>query len=117
MNILFLRNILILIILLLGQSSFSQVLEQPSFTQDLSILKDLQRQNQTKVDQSLISENQNVTNTDNNPQIDLSQSFHQKELKEKSMLRRYFYTLVGKDLNIYGSNEFSQLQDDSLLFF
>ena len=30
---------------------------------------------------------------------------------------RYFYALIGEDLNIYGSNEFNQPQDDSLLFF
>ena len=33
------------------------------------------------------------------------------------MLMRYFYALIGEDLNIYGSNEFNQPQDDSLLFF
>ena len=33
------------------------------------------------------------------------------------MLMRYFYALSGENLNIYGSNEFNQPQDDSLLFF
>ena len=49
--------------------------------------------------------------------MDLSQSTDQLELNEKSMLMRYFYALIGEDLNIYGSNEFNQTQDDSLLFF
>ncbi|MDC0121911.1 SLBB domain-containing protein, partial [Amylibacter sp.] len=47
----------------------------------------------------------------------LSEGIDQRLVNEKSMLMRYFYALTGEDLNIYGSNEFSQTQDNSLLFF
>jgi hypothetical protein len=72
-----------------------------------SIVNNIPQQDKTIVDQKLISENQNVANTDNNLQIDLSQAIDQREVNEKSMLMRYFYALTGEDLNIYGSNEFN----------
>ena len=86
-------------------------------TENPSILNNIPQQDKTTFDQKLISENQNVANTDNNLQIDLSQAINQRDINEKSMLMRYFYALIGEDLNIYGSNEFNQPQDDSLLFF
>ena len=82
-----------------------------------SIINNLPKQDKNTVDQKQISENQNVASTDNNLQINLSQAINSRDINEKSMLMRYFYALVGEDLNIYGSNEFNQPQDDSLLFF
>ena len=86
-------------------------------TENPSIINNIPQQDKTTFDQKQISENQNVANTDNNLQIDLSQAINQRDINEKSMLMRYFYALIGEDLNIYGSNEFNQPQDDSLLFF
>ena len=121
MNIILLRNLFIFILFFLGQPSFAQSINdtnlQKVLTENQSIINNFPKQDKNTVDQKQISENQNVANTDNNLQIDLSQVSDQRKVNEKSMLMRYFYALIGKDLNIYGSNEFNQPQDDSLLFF
>ena len=121
MNILILRNVLIFTLLILGQPSFAQSTNdanlQKVLTENPSILNNFPKKDKNIIDQKQISENQNVANTDNNLQINLSQAINQKDINEKSMLMRYFYALIGEDLNIYGSNEFNQTQDDSLLFF
>ena len=121
MNILLLRNLFIFILFFLGQPSFAQSINdanlQKVLTENPSIINNFPKQDKNTVDQKQISENQNVANTDNNLQIDLSQVSDQRKVNEKSMLMRYFYALIGEDLNIYGSNEFNQPQDDSLLFF
>jgi len=121
MNILLLRNLFIFTLFFLGQPSFAQSINdanlQKILTENPSIVNKIQQQDKTTFDQKLISENQNVANTDNNLNIDLSKVINQKDINEKSMLMRYFYALSGENLNIYGSNEFNQPQDDSLLFF
>ena len=121
MNILFLRSLFIFILFYFCQPSFAQSYNDADLQELLianpSILNDFPQQDITTVDNKRISENQNVANTDNNLQIDLSQGIDQKLVNEKSMLMRYFYALTGENLNIYGSNEFNQTQDDSLLFF
>ncbi|MDB0015905.1 SLBB domain-containing protein, partial [Amylibacter sp.] len=121
MNILILRNVLIFTLLILGQPSFAQSTNdanlQKLLIENPSILNNIPQQDKSTVDQKQISENQNIANTDNNLQIDLSQEINSRDINEKSMLMRYFYALIGEDLNIYGSNEFNQTQDDSLLFF
>ena len=121
MNILILRNLSIFILLTLWQPSFAQSINdaylQKLLIENPSIVNNIPQQDKTIADQELTSENQNVANTENNLQIDLSQGINQKDINKKSMLMRYFYALTGEDLNIYGSNEFNQPQDDSLLFF
>ena len=82
-----------------------------------SILNNIPQQDKTTFDQNQTSKNQNVASTNDNLKIDLSQDINQRDINEKSMLMKYFYALIGEDLNIYGSNEFNQPQDDSLLFF
>ena len=121
MKILILRNLFVFILLIAWQPSFAQSINdanlQKVLTENPSILNNIPQKDKTIFDQKLISENQNVANTDNNLQIDLSQNINQRDINKKSMLMRYFHSLVGEDLNIYGSNEFNQPQDDSLLFF
>ena len=121
MNILNLRNLFIFILLILWQPCFAQSTSdanlQKLLIENPSIVNNIPQQDKTTFDNNLISENQNVANTDNNLQIDLSQASDQKLISKKSMLMRYFYALTGEDLNIYGSNEFNQIQDDDLLFF
>ena len=121
MNILLLRNLFIFILFFLGQPSFSQSINdanlQKVLTENPSIINNFPKQDKNTVDQKQISENQNVANTDNNLQINLSQAIDPRNINEKSMLMRYFYALIGEDLNIYGSNEFNQPQDEGLLFF
>ena len=121
MNILNLRNLFIFILLILWQPSFAQSTSdanlQKLLIENPSIVNNIPQQDKTTFDNKLISENQNVANTDNNLQIDLSQASDQKLISKKSMLMRYFYALTGEDLNIYGSNEFNQPQDDEFAFF
>ena len=121
MNILLSRNLFIFILFFLGQPSFAQSINdvnlQKVLTENPSIINNFPKTNKNIIEQKQISENQNVANTDNNLQIDLSQVSDQRKVNEKSMLMRYFYALIGEDLNIYGSNEFNQPQDEGLLFF
>ena len=112
MNILILRNLFIFILLTFGQPSFAQSIDQANLQELLN--KEKRKPN---IEKKLISENQIVANKEDTLHLDLSQVDYQRELNEKPMLMRYFYSLVGKDLNIYGSNEFNQPQDDNLLFF
>jgi protein involved in polysaccharide export with SLBB domain len=121
MNIPVLRNLFIFGLLILGQPFFAQSTNDANlrklFIENELNINDIIQQDEDAVEQELISETQKTANTDNNMQINLSENIDQRVVKEKSMLMRYFYALVGKDLNIYGSNEFNQPQDDSLFFF
>ena len=121
MNILILRNLFIFILFFIGQPSFAQSINnanlQKVLTDNPSIINNFPKQDKNTIDQKQTSENQNVANTENNLQINLSQEINPRDINEKSMLMRYFYALIGEDLNIYGSNEFNQPQDDSFLFF
>ena len=121
MNIRYLYIFFTFIMIVFCQPSLAQSLSnseiQKLLTENPSILNNIPQKDKTTFDQKLISENQNVANTDNNLKIDLSQASDQRKVNEKSMLMRYFYALIGEDLNIYGSNEFNQPQDDRLLFF
>ena len=82
MNILILRNVLIFTLLILGQPSFAQSINdanlQKVLTENPSILNNFPKQDKNIVDQKQISENQNVANTDNNLQINLSQASDQR---------------------------------------
>ena len=72
------RNLFIFILLILGQPSFAQSTNdanlQKLLIENPSILNNFQNKTKTLVDQKQISENQNVANTDNNLQINLSQA-------------------------------------------
>ena len=120
MNIQFLRNLFVFILFFLGQPSFAQSINdqdlQKLLIENPSLMKQLQQENPL-IEEKLVSENQRVTNTENDLQLGLSQAINHKQVNKKSMLSRYFYALIGEDLNIYGSNEFNRPQDDSLLFF
>ena len=78
MNILILRNVLIFTLLILGQPSFAQSINdanlQKVLTENPSILNNIPKQDKNTVDQKQISENQNVANTDNNLQIEFISS-------------------------------------------
>ena len=121
MNIRLLKFLSIFILLILSKITTAQSINdvnlQKVLTENPSIINNFPKQDKNTVDQKQISENQNVANTENNLQINLSQEINPRDINEKSMLMRYFYALIGEDLNIYGSNEFNQPQDDSLLFF
>jgi len=121
MNIRYIRNFLTLILFVLSQQSFAQSnnnLElQKLINENPAIINDMSQQDINTYEEKLISKNQNVAKTDNNLQIYLSKDVDKKEVIQKSMSMRYFYSLTGEDLNIYGSSEFNRPQDDSLLFF
>jgi protein involved in polysaccharide export with SLBB domain len=122
MNIQILKSLFTFILLMMCQPIMAQsnldlelqklYIENPSITERLS-----EQKQEKNYNEKLTSENQSVVNTEDNIILDLSQSTKQTEFKEKSMVMRYFYALIGEDLNTYGSNEFDQSQDDELLFF
>ena len=93
MKILILRNLFIFILLVAWQSSFAQSINdaylQKLLIENPSIVNNIPQQDKTIADQELTSENQNVANTENNLQIDLSQGINQKDINKKSMLMRY----------------------------
>jgi hypothetical protein len=108
MNIPILRNLFIFIVLILWQPSFGQSINdvniQKVLNENPSITNNFPKRDKNTIDQKQISENQNVANTENNLQINLSQEIKPRDINKKSMLMRYFYALIGEDLNIYGSN-------------
>jgi protein involved in polysaccharide export with SLBB domain len=118
MNSQLLRNLFVFILFFLGQPSFAQSMSDDSlqklFNENISAIEEY---NNPTIEEKLISENQSVANTENDSRIELSQTIDHRELNNKSVISRYFYALIGENLNIYGSNEFNRSQDDSLLFF
>jgi len=115
------RNLFILILLIMGQASLAQPIEDLNIKKLLaenpSLLNSISQQRNIDFKEGLLSKNQKLTNTDKNLKIDLSQASDQRKINGKSILMRYFYALIGEDLNIYGSSEFNQPQDEELLFF
>ncbi|MDA9287295.1 SLBB domain-containing protein [Amylibacter sp.] len=104
---------------------FIFILSQPSLAQSLNVL-DIQKsliENSTlqkpieKVNEKLSSKAQDTIDSTNSPQLDLTIATNQNTESMKSLSNRYFEALTGLDLRIYGSSEFNQPQDDSLLFF
>ena len=85
---------------------------QKLLTENISEQKSTQ-----EINNKLTSESQNVANSNSTPQLDLNIIQNHNKAKEKSISRRYFKTLTGRNLNIYGLNEFNQQQNENLLFF
>ena len=115
------RNLFILILLIMGQASLAQSIDdlnlQKLLAENPSLLNSISQESKTDHKEKLLSKNQKLTNTDKNLKIDLSQASDQRKINGKSIFMRYFYALIGEDLNIYGSSEFNQPQDEELLFF
>ena len=124
MNILILRNLFIFILFTLGQSSFAQQITdadiQYLLNENPESLQNSRFQEDEGYDKNLISKNQKAANTDNENELDSPLAIGTKkikEVKEQSMLMRYFYALIGEDLNIYGANEFNHPQNEDFIFF
>ena len=121
MNIKILRNTLTFISLILCQPSMAQsngdldlqsiLLENPSLLESLE-----EETTQENIKEEYISENQDIFNTDDATQINLSKT-NKKPIKIQPVLNKYFSVLTGKNLNIFGLSEFIQPQNDDLLFF
>ena len=128
------NKFLLILLFLFGFSSAvqSQFSNDKAFKElilsDPSIIKDLQENNENQnINEDLISQNQDIANTSNitkknvdkaqKPRIDLN-AFQNNNIKNAdSALKRYFNNLTGEMLDVYGSSEFSQVQDNNLLFF
>ena len=93
--------------------------------QNPSIQGSLQQKNiDTQINKEIISQSQTVVNSEDFLKRDQKNSEKENlpDIKSRlpnarSLLKRYFRLLTGENLDIYGSNEFNQPQDDSLLFF
>ena len=101
---------------ILSQSSVAQPLSALDIQKLLTENATLQKPNE-KINEILSSKAQNTINLSNTPQLDLTIATNQNTESMKSLSNRYFEALTGLDLRIYGSNEFNQPQDDTLLFF
>jgi len=101
---------------ILSQSSVAQPLSALDIQKLLTENATLQKPNE-KINEILSSKAQNTINLSNTPQLDLTIATNQNTESMKSLSNRYFEALTGLDLRIYGSSEFNQPQDDTLLFF
>ena len=122
MNIRCLSSLLIFICFVLCQPSFAQSnmdLEiQSILNQNPSLLETFdEEKNNVKIKEDYVSENQEVVNTNNALQLDLSTNANTQSRNTQSVLNKYFNVLTGKNLNSFGLSEFIQPQDDNLLFF
>ncbi|MDC1270118.1 SLBB domain-containing protein, partial [Amylibacter sp.] len=119
MNIRILRYLSFLILVSLCQPILAQSMSvediQALVGEDLSGFDTLVPK-EDDTNQNLISQNRDIVNSTENTQLDLSIGEIQNS-NAQSLSNRYFRALTGQNLNIYGSNEFNQQQDDNLLFF
>ena len=122
MNIRYLSSLVTFIIFIFCQPSLAQSLSdleaQKLLIENPSIFEKILKQKTNQgANKKLTSESQIIVNTNDLPQLNLTESKIQNEVNSRSLSSRYFKALTGQDLNIYGSNEFNQSQNDSLLFF
>ena len=122
MNIRYFSSLLTLITFIFCQPSLAQSLTglevQKLFIENQSILENVPAQNTTQeINTKPTSENQNVANSLNTRQLDLTNTPIQNTPNGQSLSNRYFKALTGQNLNIYGLNEFNQQQNENLLFF
>ena len=119
MKIRYLSSFLTIITLILSEQGFAQSMSiedyQGLLIEDPSLLDDFTKtMTVEETNENLISESQNLVNSKDTTQLDLG-TFSNQNLT--SISSRYFKALTGQHLNIYGSNEFNQPQNNDLLFF
>jgi protein involved in polysaccharide export with SLBB domain len=118
----FFKILYIFVLLILCQplmaQSVNDLLFQQLLEQNPEIIQDLQNQTQQiEVDRSLASKTQNFVSASQNQQRDLTTSPDMNSLGSQSIITRYYKTLTGEVLTTYGAQEFTQTQDESLLFY
>jgi protein involved in polysaccharide export with SLBB domain len=124
MNISILRSFLVLVLLSLCHPIFAQTIsdenilklfQNPTLSETLMPNIDFKE----KADENLLSKNQSIPNLDNSDEakLELSTNYNQKNEETESIVQKYYNALTGENLNVYGSSEFKQDQDDGLLFF
>ena len=121
MNIKCIRIIFSVILLTLCNPCLAQSLTEAEIknllSQNEKILTNIEQQRMPGINEDIISRNQTTPSVLDGKLPDLSNISKQEKKPEVTMLMRYFYALVGKYLNTYGSNEFNQSQNNDLLFF
>ena len=116
---LLIKSFLVIFIILINQSVSAQSIGNSEFYDSLRenpiILDGIKNKNSIWFKDKLpVSENQEIPNSNNLNNLSLKNT---KKINSKSMLIKYFSSLTGEDLNMYGADEFNQRQDDKLLFF
>ena len=116
---LLIKSFLVIFIILINQSVSAQSIGNSEFYDSLRenpiILDGIKNKNSIGFKDKLpVSENQEIPNSNNLNNLSLKNT---KKINSKSMLIKYFSSLTGEDLNMYGADEFNQRQDDKLLFF
>jgi len=123
-----------LLVLLILFSNSGTVYSQSSLDDELqeyllkeSNFKDFRQNTQNQgLNEDVIAPNQETANTSNirknidktkKAKIDLNEYQKPYQKSVNSLLKKYFNSLTGEMLDIYGESEFSQSQDNDLLFF
>ena len=122
MNISLLKILYVFVLFTLCQPILAQTynneLLQDLLNQNPELFDDILEENKKEqIDTDLSSNNQVLTNSVEGPKRDLTSNFRLDDLGSQSIINRYYKTLTGENLNIYGAQEFAQTQDESLLFF
>ena len=123
-----------LLVLLILFSNSGSVYSQSSLDDELqeyllkeSNFKDFRQNTQNQgLNEDVIAPNQETANTSDirknidktkKAKIDLNEYQKPYQKSVNSLLKKYFNSLTGEMLDIYGESEFSQSQDNDLLFF
>jgi protein involved in polysaccharide export with SLBB domain len=121
MNIRYYKILLTFIALIICQPLLANSLPEVFFQEDPSLLKQYKQTTENKqTTETLkkpISINQNTPNLSYYENLNNTADNTRGIIDKKSLVNRYFKALTGQSLNIYGSNEFNQPQNNELLFF
>ncbi|MDB4009187.1 SLBB domain-containing protein [Amylibacter sp.] len=117
-----LRSLTTFIVLVLCHPGWSQSLTDDEFQKllikNLNTNRDLVQQKDNKTsNKNLISKKQDVAKSEYTAQFILPSNNEKRIENSQSISTKYFKMLTEEDLNIYGSSEFNEQQDDNLLFF
>ncbi|MDC1411952.1 SLBB domain-containing protein [Amylibacter sp.] len=126
MTIRFVKLLLTFILVVSAQPYLAQtlsdgVLESSIFDSQGISKEDIQtyqeKQKTYDINGNIISDNKEVLNTENSNIRFMESSQNQSQKSNISVLRKYFYSLTGELLDVYGESEFKQGQEFNLLFF
>ena len=113
------------VLVILSQAGFSQsfddvelqklLIENPSLLENFEQKKE--NNSTSEIDRSLTSKKQDIVTRNEALAIDLTVTDNQKESHVNSLSQKYFTTLTGENLSIFGSNEFNRIEDDNIILY
>ena len=122
MNINLLKSLYVFVLFTMCQPIWAQSFDietlEEFFEKNPKVIQDITKRSQGDIiDKKLSSNNQVLMNSAKGPKRELTNVFKMDTPLPQSIIARYYKTLTGESLNIYGAQEFTQTQDESLLFF